>query len=172
MLGQVCATEPSLIVQPEATGHAVHLLVDPVRSMSLQKAEGCKAALQRYLQQGSSWPLAGQAVGLAPTGAHDVDVLLIDDVLLFVDEVLFVDVLLADVTRQEQAEERRERELAQGPERAVGVGEGALEGEEVNLKSVVAFKKQEKIGKGTNKKLREDYGVANCFVQKAMSLLL
>ena len=103
------------MVQPESTGHSVQLLVGPVRSVSLQKAEGCKAALQRYLQHGSSLRLAGQAVGLAPMGAQDVDVL------------LCVDVLLVVVTRQEQAEETRGRELAQGPERAVGVGDGALE---------------------------------------------
>lgn len=48
-----------------------------------------------------------------------------DEELLLVDDVLLFDVV---VTRQEQAEETRGRELAQGPERAVGVGDGALKG--------------------------------------------
>lgn len=82
---------------------------------------------------------AGQTVARGPHAV--VDVLLVDDdeELLVVDDVLLFDVV---VTRQEQAEETRGRELAQGPERAVGVGEGALEG--FNLRSVVGVGRRDR----------------------------
>ena len=102
-------------------------------------------------QQGSSLRLAGQVVGAAVEPALGQDDV-VDEELLFV----------VDVTRQEQAEESRERELAQGPERAVGVGEGALE--ELFSDHSWGWKTKELEG--------ECYGVANCFVQKAVSLLL
>ena len=81
-------------------------------------------------QQGSSLRLAGQTVAWGQDDVVDVLLVVDEEELLFVvdEELLFVDDVLLVVTRQEQAEERRERELAQGPERAVGVGEGALEG--------------------------------------------
>ena len=121
-----------------------------------------------YLQQGLF--LTGQVAALVLMGQDDVvDVLLVvdDEELLIVEdeELLCVDdvsLVIVDVTRQEQAEERREGELAQGPERAVGVGEGALE----RLISAHSWgwKMKEVEGKF--------YVVANCFVQKAVSLLL
>ncbi|KAG7008471.1 hypothetical protein G7Y79_00005g016120 [Physcia stellaris] len=72
-----------------------------------------------YLQQGLF--LTGQVAALVLMGQDDVvDVLLIvdDEELLVVEdeELLCVDdasLVIADVTRQEQAEERREGELAQ-----------------------------------------------------------
>ena len=99
-----------------------------------------------------------------------VDALLVDDdeeeeldeELLIVDDMLLFDVV---VTRQEQAEETRGRELAQGPERAVGVGEGALEGLVGDHSSGFEVGKTEAVDRGI-------YGVASCFVQKAVSLLL
>lgn len=102
----------------------MHLEYGPEVSVSLQKLYGTSAALQKYLQHrsgllgqalGTSGPAGGQAVtvgeGLGSEMIVDLDV-----VVLWVGGVVGVVV----VTRQEQADERRDVEEAQKVEREPG----------------------------------------------------
>lgn len=102
----------------------VHLEYGPDVSVSLQNGYGTSAALQRYLQHRSG--LLGQALGTSgPAGGHAVTVGegLGSEVVVVVDVVgvgVGVVVVVVVVMRQEQADERREVEEAQGAERELG----------------------------------------------------